>query len=114
MVEDNHASAMVLGVMLQQLGREVLGPVESVSQALALVARQRPDMSVVDVYLSGKRSGIELAGVLWERWSIPTLLVSASGGDADAACDVAMGRSEERRVGKECVSTCGSRWSPYP
>src|SRR3546814_15507655 len=22
-------------------------------------------------------------------------------------------RSEERRVGKECVSTCGSGWSPY-
>src|SRR3546814_5184196 len=25
----------------------------------------------------------------------------------------ARGRSEERRVGKECVSTCRSRWSPY-
>src|SRR3546814_18508380 len=23
------------------------------------------------------------------------------------------GRSEERRAGKECVSTCRSRWSPY-
>src|SRR3546814_12867118 len=23
-------------------------------------------------------------------------------------------RSEERRVGTECVSTCRSRWSPYP
>src|SRR3546814_16757864 len=23
------------------------------------------------------------------------------------------GRSEERRVGKECVRTCRSRWSPY-
>src|SRR3546814_12055267 len=25
----------------------------------------------------------------------------------------AVARSEERRVGKECVSTCRSRWSPY-
>src|SRR3546814_14729800 len=25
----------------------------------------------------------------------------------------AIPRSEERRVGKECVSTCRSRWSPY-
>src|SRR3546814_12017108 len=25
----------------------------------------------------------------------------------------AMDRSEERRVGKECVSKCSSRWSPY-
>src|SRR3546814_16369940 len=28
------------------------------------------------------------------------------------AQDLALGRSEERRVGKECVSTCRSRWSP--
>src|SRR3546814_12480975 len=27
---------------------------------------------------------------------------------------ILMTRSEERRVGKECVSTCRSRWSPYP
>src|SRR3546814_1275339 len=27
--------------------------------------------------------------------------------------EVYKGRSEERRVGKECVSTCRSRWSPY-
>src|SRR3546814_15253183 len=31
----------------------------------------------------------------------------AEGGTLD------VGRSEERRVGKECVSTCRSRWSPY-
>src|SRR3546814_13349506 len=29
------------------------------------------------------------------------------------ASDYAAARSEERRVGKECVSTCRSRWSPY-
>src|SRR3546814_16833079 len=27
--------------------------------------------------------------------------------------DSGTSRSEERRVGKECVSTCRSRWSPY-
>src|SRR3546814_6884530 len=31
----------------------------------------------------------------------------------DTANDIAAMRSEERRVGKECVSTCRSRWSPY-
>src|SRR3546814_8399260 len=29
------------------------------------------------------------------------------------ACKILLPRSEERRVGKECVSTCRSRWSPY-
>ena len=27
--------------------------------------------------------------------------------------DVTLGRSEERRVGKECPQLCRSRWSPY-
>src|SRR3546814_15379362 len=40
-------------------------------------------------------------------------------GDEDDAprpaleAEVRRERSEERRVGKECVSTCRSRWSPY-
>src|SRR3546814_12572665 len=31
----------------------------------------------------------------------------------DASATLDFDRSEERRVGKECVSTCRSRWSPY-
>src|SRR3546814_7246369 len=37
------------------------------------------------------------------------LLVGIRIGVGDAVGD----RSEERRVGKECVSKCRSRWSPY-
>src|SRR3546814_6459381 len=33
--------------------------------------------------------------------------------DALARTSISTSRSEERRVGKECVSTCRSRWSPY-
>src|SRR3546814_5982610 len=32
---------------------------------------------------------------------------------AGTARNAQQSRSEERRVGKECVSTCRSRWSPY-
>src|SRR3546814_19729179 len=34
--------------------------------------------------------------------------------DRDRVITGGGGRSEERRVGKECVSTCRSRWSPFP
>src|SRR3546814_16317649 len=34
--------------------------------------------------------------------------------DVEATIAIEQRRSEERRVGKECVSTCRSRWSPYP
>src|SRR3546814_14346850 len=44
-----------------------------------------------------------------ERVDVKAVLVIAHTGG-----DVAMKRSEERRVGKECVSTCRSRWSPDP
>src|SRR3546814_17706299 len=38
----------------------------------------------------------------------------ANGGTQyEGPLQVAANRSEERRVGKECVSTCRSRWSPY-
>src|SRR3546814_2313538 len=39
--------------------------------------------------------------------------VCSDGAVCFVACVCSDGRSEERRVGKECVSTCRSRWSPY-
>src|SRR3546814_19791014 len=41
--------------------------------------------------------------------------IADASGDAivRAVFDARKPRSEERRVGKECVSTCRSRWSPY-
>src|SRR3546814_11910787 len=39
--------------------------------------------------------------------------VSAARAAASTASDSAPRRSEERRVGKECVRPCRSRWSPY-
>src|SRR3546814_7202494 len=41
-------------------------------------------------------------------WNTPWYRVKVPGHDAV----LTFGRSEERRVGKECVSTCRSRWSP--
>src|SRR3546814_11917307 len=66
--------------------------------ALAQVARAQG--------LPGKAIGLYREALLLE----PNDLVALTGqGEALAA----KGRSEERRVGKECVSRCRSRWSPY-
>src|SRR3546814_13514355 len=43
----------------------------------------------------------------------PRLAGRAAGKDKRGAGGGEAGRSEERRVGKECVSTCRARWSPY-
>src|SRR3546814_19627217 len=45
----------------------------------------------------------------------PLLVMQTHGGlsTVDAMRNRPLLRSAERRVGKECVSTCSSRWSPY-
>src|SRR3546814_14133243 len=49
--------------------------------------------------------------------SLPLLLLTVVGGISTAAgavfTGIVLGRSEARRVGKECVRTCRSRWSQY-
>src|SRR3546814_19690596 len=44
----------------------------------------------------------------------PHRLLQPTGFETAALIWLAEERSEERRVGKECVRTCRSRWSPYP
>src|SRR3546814_12422642 len=47
------------------------------------------------------------------HWTIEGAVTSQFENHIRAVCGLPLGdRSEERRVGKECVSTCRSRWSP--
>src|SRR3546814_14956711 len=39
--------------------------------------------------------------------------IQLGGNEYTPGTEIGLHRSEERRVGKECVSTCRSRWSPY-
>src|SRR3546814_11894801 len=56
-------------------------------------------------WFAPKLFGYGATPVTWQGWllsfGLMLLLIAAI-------------RSEERRVGKECVSTCRSRWSPSP
>src|SRR3546814_17364687 len=44
----------------------------------------------------------------------PAMAQAAPAAAAPVAASAADARAEERRVGNECVSTCGSRWSRAP
>src|SRR3546814_11399885 len=60
---------------------------------------------------------IQAAGIDEKRWPARQLggLIDRwkNKGLTPELLDAGESRSEERRVGKECVSTCRSRWSPY-
>src|SRR3546814_19654347 len=73
--------------------------------------------ALTEVLVEGMRIGLDLGDpqVLkrYDRWrSLDNLMVS---GVSDSVIRLfgLPGGSEERRVGKECVSTCRSRWSAY-
>src|SRR3546814_13508566 len=83
--------------------------------------RNAPDIEV-DLTGSGLEYGDYAAASLVAKGRLPwhrgngALALSAPGVNAGVALDsvqVDATRSEERRVGKECVSTCRSRWSTY-
>src|SRR3546814_14345458 len=75
---------------------------------------RRPRLSLV-VGLAGTGKSAML-GVAREAWESAGYTVRGAALSGIAAENLEGGsgiRSEERRVGKECVSTCRSRWSPY-
>src|SRR3546814_16091395 len=74
----------------------------TVADGLAVARRLAPRYAVVDLRLDDG-SGLEVVQALREARDDARVIVLTGYGT----------RSEERRVGKECVSTCSSRWSPY-
>src|SRR3546814_21112061 len=83
---------------------------------------QRVEPDLRGDFLQPHLSGCHVAGQeaqLASGWIDPPALRCFSG--LLSCCDLFPGgtgyprtvRSEERRVGKECVSTCRSRWAPY-
>src|SRR3546814_13810504 len=69
-------------------------PADFYGQVVALMRRRNIPV-VLDSSGPGLKDGLDEGGVFLVKPSIGEL------------------RSEERRVGKECVSKCRSRWSPY-
>src|SRR3546814_15748390 len=73
-------------------------PVEVEQQDHPLLVRLVPDLVFVGVV---------------DHEDLARLPISNLVADPNAALFPLAGRSDERRVGKECVRTCSSRWSPY-
>src|SRR3546814_13149913 len=58
--------------------------------------------------IGGCRVALDLLDQQWPRERVQLL----DAHDGDVVDTALLRRSEERRAGKECVSTCRSRWSP--
>ena len=76
-VEDQFVEANHLRLMLKKAGHSVIGMARSVPDAKYYIAEQRPELVLLDIFLSGKETGIDLAEIL-KNENIPFIYLSAN------------------------------------
>jgi len=76
-VEDQFVEADYLRMMLAKVGYQVTGIAHSVPQARELIDKNRPDLVLLDIFVKGKLTGIDLAKQLAEE-NIAFVYLSAS------------------------------------
>lgn len=63
--------------MLEELGYEVVGTVAIGEQAIEMVVNDNPDLVLMDIKLSGKMDGIEVAQKIHDQFEIPVIYITA-------------------------------------
>jgi formate hydrogenlyase transcriptional activator len=66
-VEDEFVVANDLRLILQRSGYEVCGIADSYEESVAIIDQFNPGLVLLDIYLKGKKTGIDLAKLLGER-----------------------------------------------
>src|SRR3546814_17993737 len=100
--------ALVTGVQTCALPISLPGLPGTPAQAVAIAVENNPQLLAAKADARAARYDVRVAGAS----RLPRLSAVGSGGYNNYLGSLTS-RSEERRVGKECVSTCRSRWSPY-
>ncbi len=67
---------------LTQLGYDTTEPAASFTEAVQMIQDEKPDILLLDIQLSGRKDGIDLAWTIREEYGIPFIFLTAN---ADAA-----------------------------
>ena len=81
-VEDEMIIALGITETLKELGYEPTQPATNYTQAMEMIARETPDILLLDIQLSGAKDGIDVAAAVRKGLSIPIIFLTAN---ADAA-----------------------------
>lgn len=77
-VEDEFIIAETICQTLLGLGYDVPEPAAGYTEALAMIERERPDLLLLDIQLSGSKDGIDLAWKIKEEYDIPFIFLTAN------------------------------------
>lgn len=77
-IEDETIISFGYRLQLERMGFDVIGVARSGEEAELLLAAQRPDLIIMDIYLKGPRTGLELAREILAKDPIPIIFLTAS------------------------------------
>jgi two-component system, LytTR family, response regulator len=77
-VEDEMIIALGISDALTELGYEVTKPANNYTQALEMIAEEKPDILLLDIQLSGHKDGIDLALKIKKDFQIPFIFLTAN------------------------------------
>ena len=77
-IEDETIISFGYRLQLERMGLEVMGVARSSEEAEQLLDGHRPDLIIMDIYLTGERSGIDLAEEILRRYPVPIVFLTAS------------------------------------
>ena len=79
-IEDEAIISFSYRLQMERMGFEVTGTAKSAEEAEALLRAERPDLIIMDVYLKGPKTGLELAQEIHasDPVPIPILFLTAS------------------------------------
>jgi two-component system, response regulator PdtaR len=80
-VEDEFFVAIDTQMILEANGHSIVGIAVTADEAVALTARERPDVVLMDIRLMGSRDGIDAAREIRQRFDIPSVFVTANTDD---------------------------------
>jgi len=66
-VEDQFITANHLNLILTEKGYDVIGTARSVKEALKCIEKNKPDLVILDVFLEGNETGIDLSAILQSK-----------------------------------------------
>lgn len=78
-VEDSFIEADNLRIILRRAAYKICSIASSVAEALAIINKENPDLVLLDIFLQGKQTGIDLAMILKER-KVGFVYLSANSG----------------------------------
>ncbi len=77
-IEDETVISFGYTLQIERLGFEVIGTARSTEEAEKFLAKERPDLIIMDIYLKGEKTGLDLAQEIHAHDPIPIIFLTAS------------------------------------